>query len=334
MKVGGREWNQVVARLFGTSLEEVRVNGSTLNVSNHQYRIEHGVVLLDSEEVAHETVRGTAEDVRRSFSEEWKTYRHILPEHDAEFSAYFDLVDLESLQSALVIDLGCGSGRWSAKLARYCQAIVLVDFSDAIFVARENMADADNAIFFRGDVTNLPFVDSSVDLFFSLGVLHHLDQRCLPVARNLMRIGPRGLFYLYYALDNRPWYFKPILRGVTQVRLVLGRVESERARRRISRLLAIGVYRPMVALGRIVERLGLNTAVPLFETYCGKSNSRIEQDAYDRFFTSIEQRVSRRDIQDAFPLTWRIAFSESEPYWHFLVERPMELDSLEHRLIK
>lgn len=322
MEIGSNAWGATLARLFGTSIDQVSVDGAALEVAGQQFRIDRGVELLESRPVATETARGTGEDVRRSFSEEWETYGEFLPEHDQEFAAYFDLVDLDSLKDSVVIDLGCGSGRWSAKLAPNCKAIVLVDFSDAIFVAQHNLADADNAIFFRGDVTDLPFVDSCVDFLFSLGVLHHLDQPCLPVARDLMRLGPRGLFYLYYALDNRPGYFRPLLRGVTAARGALGRVQSEHARRRISRALAWGVYRPMVGVGSIAQRLGISAPVPLYESYRGKSIDRIEQDAYDRFFTSIEQRVSREEIRSAFSSPWRVEFSDQEPYWHFFVTKP------------
>lgn len=321
VEVGSNEWVATVAQLFGTSTDQVSVDRASIVVAGQKFRMDRGVVLLDSRPVATETARGTGEDVRRSFSEEWETYGEILPEHDQEFAAYFDLVDLDSLKDSVVIDLGCGSGRWSAKLAPHCKAIVLVDFSDAIFVAQQNLADTDNAIFFRGDVTDLPFVDTCVDFLFSLGVLHHLDQPCLPVARDLMRLGPRGLFYLYYALDNRPRYFRPLLRGVTAARGALGRVQSERDRRRISRAVAWGVYRPMVGIGLITQRVGISAPVPLYESYRGKSIDRIEQDAYDRFFTSIEQRVSREEIRAAFTPPWQVEFSEQEPFWHFLVAR-------------
>ena len=322
MEIGSVEWSHVVAHLFGVRVEAVHFHADVVTVGNRRFQLDRGVILLDEQEVHLETERGTVEDVRRSFSEEWRSYGTLMPEHELEFAAYFDLLDINSLKDSVVVDLGCGSGRWSSKLAQHCRIIVLVDFSDAIFVAKENMANADNAIFFRGDVTNLPFADSSVDLLFSLGVLHHLDQPCLPIARHLMRLGPQGLFYLYYALDNRPWYFKSLLQGVTGIRSAMGRVKSERARRRISRALAVCVYRPMVGLGRAVERLGLNSPVPLSETYRRKSIDRIEQDAYDRFFTSIEQRVSREDIERAFSPEWRVTFSEREPFWHFLVEMP------------
>lgn len=321
MNVNDPQWQKVVARLFGVNPSEITATKDSLTLPGQTYPIDRGVVLLDAKAVDSEALRGTGEDVRRSFSEEWQAYSSVLPEHETEFAAYFDLVDLATLKTSTVADLGCGSGRWSLKLAPHCQTIVLIDFSDAIFVAKENLRNADNAVFFRGDVTKLPFANDCFDFQFSLGVLHHLERPCLPVAKELMRLSPRALFYLYYALDNRPAYYQALLDGVTGVRRGLGKVKSERARKQLARAIALGVYRPMVGLGALAEKIGLRAPVPLYETYRGKSVDRIEQDAYDRFFTSIEQRVSKADIASAFEGAFDVTFSEKEPFWHFLVKR-------------
>jgi hypothetical protein len=87
-----------VARLFGLSPAEIVAGGDYVRIGNTTYRIDRGIVLLDDQVVRESTQRGTGEDVRRSFSEEWQTYGAILPEHDDEFAAYFDVVELASLR--------------------------------------------------------------------------------------------------------------------------------------------------------------------------------------------------------------------------------------------
>jgi SAM-dependent methyltransferase len=259
-----------------------------------------------------------AGDVQRSFGEEWTTHPDILPEHESEFRSYFDLVPLDSLAGRRVLDLGCGIGRWSHFLAGSCRSIILVDYSDAIFVARRNLARADNAIFVMADLLELPFRPRAFDLTVCLGVLHHLPFDCLDAVRRLAPLADRHLIYLYYALDNRPAYFRWVLRGVTATRRALTRIDSPRARAGVTAAITAGVYVPVARAASVLRRAGLARYVPLAEGYGGKSFKRLRQDVYDRFFTSIEQRVTRAQIEGLSDTFASVTVSEALPYWHFL----------------
>jgi SAM-dependent methyltransferase len=303
--------------LFGTS--DISVEEKSLRVGNRSYPIVNDVIILSDPSDADPAA--FAEDIQFTFGEEWKTYNAILPEHRQEFEKYFDLVDLKTLSQSRVCDLGCGMGRWSYFVKDHCKEIVLVDFSDAIFMARKNLAAASNALFFMGDLKQLPFRDDFANFLFCLGVLHHLPTPCLEEVRRLKRTASRLLIFLYYALDNRPWYFRTLLRGVTGVRLAVSQVRNGFFRKLFSWAGTWFVYLPLVTLGRIVQLFGAGRFVPLYEFYHDKSLKRIEQDVYDRFFTRIEQRVSRQEIlqlQDTFK---HVTVSDHVPYWHFLCER-------------
>lgn len=134
-----------------------------------------------------------AEDVQYTFGEEWKRFPKILPEHEQEFLQYFDLIDLSELKNSRVCDLGCGIGRWSYFLCDKCRELILLDFSEAIFIARKNLAHADNALFFMGDLKRLPFRSDFADFIFSLGVLHHLPIPALDEIRALKKYAPKLL---------------------------------------------------------------------------------------------------------------------------------------------
>ena len=89
------------------------------------------------------------QEVEVRYDEEF--WYQVAPEMNL-FRRYFDLIDLNGLADARLCDLGCGMGRWSFFASRYCREIVLVDFSEAIFVAREVMRERRNAIFVMADV--------------------------------------------------------------------------------------------------------------------------------------------------------------------------------------
>lgn len=259
-----------------------------------------------------------AGDIQFTFGEEWQAFPTILPEHEREFALYFDLVDLPSLAGARVCDLGCGIGRWSRPLAGKCRELVLVDFSEAIFVARRNLAGAANALFFMGDLRELPFRDGCADLLFSLGVLHHLPTPALDEVRALARLAPTLLIFLYYALDNRPRAWQLALAAVTRLRLAAAGVRDRRARSVITWAALVLLYLPLIGLGTLLRPAGLARYVPLYEFYHDKSLRRIRQDVYDRFFTRIEQRYRREEILALKDRFREVTVSEHPPYWHFL----------------
>ena len=316
--------------LFG--VQDVTVMPDGLHVGDTVYPIVRDVIILLPAErrtpfvrrqLAEEKSAATepTEDIQYSFGAEWTAYPEVLPEHRRELDQYFDLVAPGELKDARVCDLGCGSGRWSALMQQTCRELVLVDLSDAIFAARHNLQAARHALFFMGDLRALPFKDDCCDFLFSLGVLHHLPTACLDEVRRLRRLAPRLLIFVYYALDNRPAYFRLLLRAVTPVRKALSRIRHPGFRKIWSLLGALLVYTPLVSLGRLLQFIRLGSYVPLYEFYGDKSLRRIEQDVYDRFFTSIEQRVTREEIfrlRDSFS---DVRISAQQPYWHFVCVR-------------
>jgi len=304
-------------KIFGSA--DLELKEKSLRVGNRQYPIQDDVILLQSLESAPSAP--FAGDIQYTFGAEWQEHRDILPEHAVEFAQYFDLVDLSSLKEARVCDLGCGSGRWSYFLKDRCRELVLVDFSEAIHVARQNLREANHCLFFKGDITQLPFAADFADFILCLGVLHHLPVPCLDAVKNLKKYAPRLLIFLYYALDNRPFYFRVILASVTAIRTLLARIRSPLFRHLFSLFGALFLYYPLIGLGALLSPFGLGRYVPLYEFYRNKGLKRIQQDVYDRFFTRIEQRVSRAQIRELKSDFTEVRISDFMPYWHFLLLR-------------
>jgi SAM-dependent methyltransferase len=262
-----------------------------------------------------------AEDIQFTFGEEWQEFSKIMPEYEKEFTQYFDLINLSDLKNKRICDLGCGIGRWDHFLKDQCKELILVDFSEAIFVARHNLKDAENILYFMGDLRRLPFRDDFVDFLFCIGVLHHLPCSALEEVRSLKKYASQLLIYLYYALDNRPFYFRVLFMFATRLRLQAASVRNSHFRNLFSWAGALFIYYPFIILGSILRPLGRSHPIPLYESYHGKSLERIRQDVYDRFFTRIEQRFTREEIMTLEDTFSNVIVSNQLPYWHFLVKR-------------
>ena len=324
---------KTLSEIFGTSRISVSENGISVNGKSYpvvddvivmlppeKYSPRLKRILKDATPAAKKTAESFAESVQQSFGKEWENYGKILPEHKEEFYKYFDIVDINSLKGRRACDLGCGSGRFSFFLKDIAREIICVDFSDAIFIARKNLSKNLNVLFFMADLTELPFAENFADFIFCLGVLHHLPTNALDALRKLKNFSKVFLVYLYYALDNRPFYFQFILKIVTLVRLKVSKIKNERFRKIFSQLGAYFVYFPLVSMGKLLEPFGIASMIPLYDSYHGKSLKRIEQDVYDRFFTAIEQRFTRKQIYTLRDSFAKIVISKNVPYWHFLVE--------------
>jgi len=324
-----------LSRLFGNAA--VALSESQLCVGDKTFPVVDGVIVLLAPSQYTPQVRARlnkpsspgedkqtavfVREIQTSFGSEWQRYKSILPEHKREFDMYFDCVDRDSLRGKMLCDLGCGIGRWSHFVADLCESVVLVDFSDAIFEARQNLKDKSNCLFFMADIKRLPFQDSCFDFIFSLGVLHHLPTNCLDEVRSLSRFAPELLIYLYYGLDNRPFYFRWIFDLATGVRTRVSRVDNALFRIAFAKFVCLTVYCPAIFLGTVLSLFKMGALIPLYEGYRGNSLKRIEQDVYDRFFTQIEQRVTRKEIMSLKDTFSEIVISEGLTYWHFTCKK-------------
>ena len=102
----------------------------------------------------------------------------------------------------VVLDAGCGSGKFSAALARLGAAKVIgLDLGEkGLAFARTQAAKVSygNRLEFRhGSLLNIPLADSSVDAVWSNGVIHHTlgYERCLAEFARVIK--PGGTLYLY-----------------------------------------------------------------------------------------------------------------------------------------
>lgn len=264
-------------------------------------------------------------DVAAGFGHEWSTFRQgeneLSPaDREAIFRSYFRIFPWSELPSNPVgIDVGCGSGRWSVMVAPKVGHLHLVDASaEALSVARQNLAHAANVSFHLASVDNIPVDDNSLDFAFSLGVLHHVPDTAAAIraVAAKLKAGAPFLIYLYYALDNRPWWYRAIWRFSNFLRKGISSLPPT-VRLIISQIIAAVAYWPLARFAARVERVGFSPAAIPLEFYRHRSFYVMRTDAYDRFCTSLEQRFTRRQIEQMLSGAGfgEIRFSDETPYW-------------------
>lgn len=94
-----------------------------------------------------------------------------------------------------VLELGCGSGEFTRRLAATGARLVALDLSAELLARARGRTPPPGARFLRGNAMTLPFRDESVDVVCGCSVLHHLDvETALREVRRVLRPGGRLLF--------------------------------------------------------------------------------------------------------------------------------------------
>ena len=123
-----------------------------------------------------------------------------------------------------VLDMGCGSGRWTYAMAQLGARVVAVDFSEAaVEITRQVTQGAGDVTVVQASLFQLPFPPASFDFVVSWGVLHHTvdTARAFAAIAPLVRPGGR-LYVMVYERRN------PVkVLGTELLRFALRRLEPE-----------------------------------------------------------------------------------------------------------
>ena len=86
-------------------------------------------------------------------------------------------INLNVIKGKKVLDMGCGSGRFTNALAKLgCKSVVGLDLGEHGLIVGKEFAKKNNiknVKFIKGSVLKLPFKNNSFDFIFCKGVLHH-----------------------------------------------------------------------------------------------------------------------------------------------------------------
>lgn len=121
----------------------------------------------------------------------------------------------DDLKGKLVLDVGCGMGRFAEVATRWGACVIGIDLSAAAQVAARNLGERD-FVALQADVFALPFAPETFDYIYSIGVLHHTPdcEKAVKVLPQFLKPGGSLAVWLYSGYNK--WYrFSDIYRRVT-----------------------------------------------------------------------------------------------------------------------
>lgn len=132
----------------------------------------------------------------------------------------------EELRGKLVLDLGCGAGRFAEVSLSTGARVVAVDFSSAVDACWMNLGDNARLDVIQADVYSLPFKRGVFDYVYCLGVLQHtpsprnaflaLSQQVKPGGRISVDVYPRLPFIFLWP----KYWLRPLTRRMKPDRLL------------------------------------------------------------------------------------------------------------------
>jgi glycosyltransferase involved in cell wall biosynthesis/SAM-dependent methyltransferase len=238
----------------------------------------------------------------------------------ATFSQYFALFPWSALPpNSTGVDVGCGTGRWARFVAERAQTLYCIDPSlEALGVAARVLHETTNCSFVAAAAGELSCRRDAMDFGYSLGVIHHTPDplRALRDAVATLKPGAPFLVYLYYALDNRPAWFRAAWRVSDLARRAVSTMPRS-VRYAFSQVAAVVVYYPLARASLLLQRTGVSVERFPLSAYRHRSFYAMRTDALDRFGTRLERRFTAAEVRELMEQAGldRIAISPSAPYW-------------------
>jgi len=269
------------------------------------------------------------EKVVNDFGREWNKFNHLEIDKNslqASFESYFSIFPFDILpKNAEGFDMGCGSGRWAKFVAPMIYKLNCIDPSElALKQANQNLSKYSNCHFECASASENSLQESSQDFGYSLGVLHHTPDtfEALESCAKKLKPGAPFLIYLYYSLDNKPFWYRALWRISDFFRKIISKLPFP-IKFFISQLIGLIVYLPLARLSMLMEKFGLNVKNFPLSDYRYKPFYVLRTDALDRFGTRLEHRFSKKEITDMLERAGfnNISFSENPPFWTAIAYR-------------
>ena len=153
-----------------------------------------------------------ADNYAASFGMQWNRFRRTqldsvsgVPISRDRFARYTGWTAAD-LAGKLVLDVGCGAGRFAEVALEAGARVVALDYSGAVDAAQANLSSHAHLQVVQGDIFALPFAPAQFDFVYCLGVLQHTPD----VRRAFLALPPMLKPGGKIAVDLYPWLLRNI----------------------------------------------------------------------------------------------------------------------------
>jgi len=240
---------------------------------------------------------GTAEGP--STAHRWTTFDKGRPEWEDNFLDLAAPLTASEFLGRTVLDVGCGYGRHAWFAARYGAEVLAVDSSpDAVASCVANTRQSGRVHVIEADIHALPVRDSSMDITWSFGLLHHLDtpQQAFHALDATVRDGGRLAVWVYGPRQGLTLHASNALRGAT------GGMTAEqlyRFSRNIARCLRLFSHTPYRWFGSVPVAGAVVRHLPVHEHHQWPFDV-VVADIWDRLRIPVRQWFPREKLEVMF----------------------------------
>ena len=150
------------------------------------------------------------EQTTSGFATNWERYSDVIIAqpalNDELFRDWIKPVQPELFEGRVVLDAGCGMGRWLAASAPHApRALVGFDYSPVVHAAFRNTRHLKNVHVVRADIFRMPF-QRAFDVAYSIGVVHHTPDPEVALAALVDVVLADGVVAVWvYGKENNGW---------------------------------------------------------------------------------------------------------------------------------
>ena len=184
--------------------DDVETGTLTCTSCGNTYPIVRGIPRMLSRDMQSEQER-----TREAFGWQWQKFNQLHADwatYEDQFLDWVAPLQPDFFRGKIVLDAGCGMGRFTAGAARLgAHRVIGIDLSASVEAAHRFTSHPPNAGIVQADLYQLPF-KSPLDLVFSIGVIHHLPDP--PAGLNAIgkHVQPEGLLFAWvYGYENNGW---------------------------------------------------------------------------------------------------------------------------------